>query len=272
LTTAATDTPQNFAVTSYDILKTSALVFMVIDHIGAYFFPDNLELRALGRICVPVWLFLIGYARSRHIDKTLIGCAVVTTLVDMAAVQNFHGLNILWTIMLLRLTLNPLMRWIDDNLLILAGIVLMCFALAPMTRLIFDYGTMGYILAIWGFYTRRFINDKTQDPFFALAYGAIAMILFTLVEQNMFAFDASETALLILGNLGVFYALAIWLPQQETALDWPDVPLWVKKPLSFLGHHTLAFYVFHLVLIDALFIGFCHYGLLLADFCPKLWS
>ena len=60
------------SITSYDILKTFAVLTMIIDHIGLYFFPDEMWWRVIGRLSFPVWLFLIGYAQSRDIPKLLI--------------------------------------------------------------------------------------------------------------------------------------------------------------------------------------------------------
>lgn len=54
-------------VTSYDLLKCAAVIIMVIDHVGFYFYPENLWFRAVGRIGFPVWFFLVGYARGRDI-------------------------------------------------------------------------------------------------------------------------------------------------------------------------------------------------------------
>ena len=50
--------PKN--ITSYDLFKTLALVLMIADHIGFYFYPNELWLRAFGRLSAPMWLFLIG--------------------------------------------------------------------------------------------------------------------------------------------------------------------------------------------------------------------
>ena len=52
-------------LTSYDLLKTLALVLMVIDHIGYFFYPEEMWWRVLGRLSVPIWFFLIGYANAR---------------------------------------------------------------------------------------------------------------------------------------------------------------------------------------------------------------
>ena len=60
---------------SYDFIKFVAVVLMVIDHIGYYFFPYDLMWRSFGRMCVPIWLFLAGYAKPSDVfPKELRSC------------------------------------------------------------------------------------------------------------------------------------------------------------------------------------------------------
>ncbi len=41
-------------LTSYDLLKTLAVILMIIDHVGHHFFPDEMWFRVVGRLCVPI--------------------------------------------------------------------------------------------------------------------------------------------------------------------------------------------------------------------------
>jgi len=256
-------------LTPYDILKSIAVPIMVIDYLGTYFFPDNLELRAIGRLCVPIWLFLIGYAHSRRVDGRLIGGALLIAVLDYIIVGDFHGLNILCTIILLRLTLDPLLKWLGTSVPRLTGVTFFCFIFAPLTQLIVDYGTMAYVLAIWGALTRRLVPDEKENPFLALAYGAIALALYTAVEILDFRFNAAEITLLILGNIFNFYALTLYLPRTRH-VDMPNAAPWFTSMLSWLGRHSLEFYVCQLLLMYAVIFLTCHLGLIALPVCPKL--
>ena len=44
-----------------DILKIIAIICMIIDHIGLYFFPETWILRAVGRYAFPVFCFFAGF-------------------------------------------------------------------------------------------------------------------------------------------------------------------------------------------------------------------
>src|SRR5690606_26082911 len=87
-------------VTSYDLIKSAAIILMVVDHLGAFFFPENDWLRAAGRLCVPLWFFLIGYAHARDIPKSWIIGAVSLISRTWFLEDRFFYLNILVTMIL----------------------------------------------------------------------------------------------------------------------------------------------------------------------------
>lgn len=51
-----------------DILKALAIITMIIDHIGMYFFPDTTLLRDIGRIAMPIFCFFVGYNFNNRIN------------------------------------------------------------------------------------------------------------------------------------------------------------------------------------------------------------
>ena len=60
-------------------LKVIALVFMFIDHSGKVLFNDMEEMRVLGRIAFPiyVWCMIVGFQRTRSVPKYLLRLAIV---------------------------------------------------------------------------------------------------------------------------------------------------------------------------------------------------
>ena len=50
------------------LLKTLALLFMLIDHLGVALFGNLLEMRVLGRIALPLyaWCLVVGNVKTRH--------------------------------------------------------------------------------------------------------------------------------------------------------------------------------------------------------------
>ena len=61
------------------ILKLIALVFMFIDHSGKVLFNNMTEMRTLGRIAFPlyVWCMIVGFYRTRNVSRYLIRIMLV---------------------------------------------------------------------------------------------------------------------------------------------------------------------------------------------------
>lgn len=62
-----------------DLLKLIALLFMIVDHTGAAFFPQCLEMRLLGRIAFPLyaWCLAVGAEYTRNIWKYALRLLIV---------------------------------------------------------------------------------------------------------------------------------------------------------------------------------------------------
>ena len=60
-------------------LKIIALVFMFIDHAGKMLFPNIPEMRMLGRIAFPiyVWCMIVGFHYTRSVPKYLLRVLIV---------------------------------------------------------------------------------------------------------------------------------------------------------------------------------------------------
>lgn len=79
-----------------------AMITMLIDHIGAVFFPHIIELRIIGRIAFPIYAFAvyIGYKHTRDVQKyiwRLFWIAIISQVPFMAAF-NHYSLNVVWTL------------------------------------------------------------------------------------------------------------------------------------------------------------------------------
>ena len=65
--------------TATGILKLIALVFMFIDHSGKVLFDNMTEMRTLGRIAFPiyVWCMIVGFSRTRNVTRYLMRVLLV---------------------------------------------------------------------------------------------------------------------------------------------------------------------------------------------------
>lgn len=96
------------SVTLFD-LKLLAVIFMVIDHVGLFFFSEHLAFRLIGRLSFPIfaWLIVNGIEYShnrRNYFLRLFAFALMSQfpylLAFGAAIPGFSGLNIFFTLCL----------------------------------------------------------------------------------------------------------------------------------------------------------------------------
>jgi len=84
-----------------NVLKIIAFVTMIIDHIGAIFFPEVAIFRIIGRISFPIFCFFIAegffYTKSRkNYVFTLIICLIVSWVPFCLALDNsFYTANVI---------------------------------------------------------------------------------------------------------------------------------------------------------------------------------
>lgn len=248
------------SITSYDLLKTFATIIMVIDHIGMYFFPEEMWWRAVGRIGFPIWFFLVGYARGRDISPKLLIGAGLLIVGNILAGMTIFPLSALVTIILIRLILDPLMS------VMLAGgrwrfwpIAVMLFIVVIPTMLVTEYGTQALITAIFGYLVRH--RKEVGSERFIFAYMAFALITFVAMQAISFAFTPLHMAVVILGTFAVRSTLLFF-----RAEEFPKLTARLPGPLvgflQFCGHRTLEIYVAHLLLfkVIALMLGMPAFG------------
>lgn len=82
--------------TATGALKLIALVFMIIDHCGKMFFPSVPEMRILGRIAFPlyVWCMVVGFYYTRNTPRYLLRVLLTGVLSQPLYV---YALNHRWT-------------------------------------------------------------------------------------------------------------------------------------------------------------------------------
>ncbi len=231
------------AITSYDLVKTFAVIIMVIDHIGYYFFPDDLWWRAVGRLCVPVWMFLIGYANSRDVSLRLWIGAFVLVGADVVVGRPVLPLNILFTIMCIRLVIDWFVNLMLKNSVNvwLFSIVLIVFILP--SDFITEYGTQALIIAIYGYFVR---HKEEVGKNITSNYMMFSLLVFVCFQQIVFNFFALEFKFMFVGVLIVHLMLFCF-----SLRTYPKLTKMLPRSLTwffqFCGHYTLEIYVVHLL-------------------------
>ena len=200
-------------------LKVFALVFMFIDHAGKVLFNDMQEMRILGRIAFPlyVWCMIVGFYRTRCVWKYLLR-VLITGLISQPLYV--AALNHTWTEpnIFLTLFLGLAALWGIREKKFLSHIWAPALALALATLLGANYGWRGVL-------------------FFILLYA---------VQDSRPGIAAVMTAYFMFW--GSSYSLTRSLFGVRIAID--DLPSFLSQPLSaFLRMEAYALLSLPLILV-----------------------
>ena len=176
---------------SWDMIKIIGLLFMFVDHMGAYFFIHNLWMRSVGRGAAPIFLFLAGYASSYRFSRELLVLASIMLLSNFILGEYTQPLNILFTILGCRALFHLMEKrgkviekpW-EWFIVLALFIVFTCF--------LFQYGTLGVMFAVCGYMKRRpeRYSLTLQKLFLAgtlLCCAATFALFFDLTSSNVLA-------------------------------------------------------------------------------------
>ena len=233
-------------LTSYDLLKTLAVVLMVVDHTGYYFYPEEAWFRVLGRACVPIWFFLIGYANSRDVGFRLwIGTAVLVVASAVMGMGVFP-LNILVTMIVLRLCLDSVMAAARTTPQALWQLGALFSLLGLISAYAFEYGTLAIVMTMFGWLVRHgdAYPDRGRQPLMFLLFSAM---FFIVLQSLLFGFDHVQMIVMALLVIMVMSGLFFFKPVifEGTGTGVQAIVLW---PLRVMGRYTLEIYVVHLLI------------------------
>lgn len=203
------------------VLKVIAMVFMVIDHIGAIFYPTEMWIRIPGRISFPIFAFFVaeGYVHTRNRLKYIGRMAFFAIITEPVFDYAFFGgltlyaQNVLVTFLLALLALW-LKDWIESRDLssffmpfqkIAGYLVIILIALAA-ELLNMDYGCFGVMLV--------YVYEVLHDRFFEkhLLSAAVQIFCATGIQR----YSAVSTLPLMLYNgkrgIGMKYLFYVFYP------------------------------------------------------------
>lgn len=143
----------------YDILKSVAILLMVVDHLGYFFFPDMIILREIWRWSFPLFLMLIGYNQSSKIWNQLwiwtIIISIFLVVGNLMWYVNSWQLNILVGILVTKYIMRYISKWSDIPLVLVfvASIIAI-----PYTKNIVEYGTCIVAISVFVLLIKRWID------------------------------------------------------------------------------------------------------------------
>ena len=231
-------------LTSHDLLKAFAVIIMIIDHIGYYFYPDDMWWRAVGRIGFPIWFYLAGYARGRDIPRILLGGGLFLLAMNFVVGETLFPLNALFTIMILRLCIDPVMNIVRGNVQRIWGFLFIFTVLFLPTTALTEYGTLAAIFAMFGYMVRH-REDMGLDRALMQNYMVSIAVIFLGYQGITFGMNMPQFVLMAVGTMSVCLVLGSFRSVSFDRLD-AKMPAPFKAFIQFCGRNTLQIYVAHL--------------------------
>jgi hypothetical protein len=246
-------------LTALDIIKTIVVVIMIIDHTGGYFFPEhvgdvlvqeNLWWRAIGRIGFPVWFFLPGYARGRDIGRQLWLGALILFLGNIVGGMYLLPLNALVTIMIIRLSVDEMVKDTINNRFVFWGVALLLALLAYPSQMFMEYGTLGLMMGVFGWIARR-RDEIPGGRRLCLLFAIYSFVAFVGLEWLFFKFSLPQFLF-----MAAFTGVTVYTLYRYEPKTYPGAEKYIGgvgvKICQFMGRRTLEIYVFHLLLFKAI--------------------
>ena len=218
-----------------DILKIIAIICMIIDHIGLYFFPETWILRAVGRYAFPVFCFFAGFNfRNKLKLKVLIYGIALYLFTTTVIFEQIVEANILISIFIGNVYLIVFQSRLNNfwnaytHFLILAC----CW---PLTSDFLEYGTLTIAMMVLGYSVK---NGLISLPIAAFT-AAYSSFLYTMtIYFNDFKTPEFIVTAIVIAS--IYFSLTFKNFRQANNLN-----------LTLISNNLLAIYSIHLAIIMA---------------------
>lgn len=221
-----------------DFLKTIAIITMVIDHLGLYFFPEYEIMRVIGRISMPIFCFFAGYNFHKKPKIKILVVGVLLHIFTTILFKQFTTTNILIPIFLGQCYLYCFQNSLNNFFykgychVVFLGTLWFC------TWFLVDYGTIGLAIMLLGYIAKHDLGNLRL----ALAISMILTVLHTIA-----VFPLSYIYVLIVVIFGILQYIFMVARnfEQKIAIN-----------LRIISHNALYIYAIHLAILQFLFFKF----------------
>ncbi len=236
---------------SWDAIKFLAIAIMIVDHVGYFFFPENVWWRAIG-IGAPIWFFLCGYARPSKARMSLYWLAGIMVLADIAMSQPVLPVNNLVSIIVCR----AFIAWFSESRYREQGagfLFIMLLVWYPLTFFLFEYGSPALMIALAGYWYRNAPGTFKAPLMLVLGAAVIALTQIVLLQ-----YTPQQTIVFILTMVPILYAMHRFEIRPLLASS-----AWWSVPVAVIARNSLYLYAGHYILFEAI-----HYMM----YPPLSWS
>lgn len=231
-------------ISTLDLLKVVAVVLMLADHVGLYFY-DSAWLRIAGRPVAVIFGFLIGYSGSSRVPPSWVGLGLGLSLLSrwLFPEQEEHTLDILLALALTRITI-PFFEKLHgfQPLLLVPAVGILGLLTEPVNEFI-EYGTEVPIMALLGV-ALRLDQGRAIDTAARHATALSALIAISLEAIRHFELTGVQA-------LACVAVLAITIHVLSSFRKAPvTIPEMFGPMMRWIGRNTLMIYAVHLALFQ----------------------
>lgn len=228
-------------ITTTDLLKFAGLAFVLADHTGLFFAPDEEWWRVFGRAAAPIFFFLIGFARTSSVPFTWLVLGAALTALDAYVSNGLDDvtLNILFNFALIRLVMPKVETHVLTSRAGAPALALFCAAMIPLAAVILEYGAEGWLWALFGLVTREAIAKASPHARLQRnLVGAFCVAIYLIVEMRDFEFETVQTITLCV--------LIVMLGLVLASFRRADAPFQAPAPIAhafrWMGRRSLEIY------------------------------
>jgi len=247
---------------------------VAVDHFGYFYMDDDSWWSALGRLAAPCFFFLLGYAHTRTVPLRWLWLGIFLTLLESwNAGWTWVAPNILLSFIFIRLV-RPYVEMLVRSYgwFAIVGLVGALLALLPIVDPFVDYGSEGWMWALFGFCQRLYV-DRKEAAFGAdkpgitdrppqtlpptanlpgLVTGSVTAGVYIWQEQRVYQFSDMQFAIVVIGIS--ILAVLLFLYRRGRCPFQPSE--FLSVPLTFIGRHTLEIYAIQLAGSELLVLFF----------------
>lgn len=230
---------------SYDLLKAIAIITMIIDHFGFFFFPEYTFLRAIGRIAFACFAFAVGFNQKYQFSYNLLVMALIMLGANLIwqnqqiAWYNYLQSSIFFSFLIIRFTLEKLTKIINQQNIWYIISWLIFFDLPA--RLIFSYGCSGIAIALSGYCLSKFNGNLLSQKILL-----VVLLEYFIVEVIFFKFEFAEISILSL------LMILVYLSLKHFTINAISVKPQFQKFIMFLSRYSMEIYFIHFELFIAI--------------------
>ena len=251
-------------VDNTDWLKTAAIILVALDHFGHFFMEDDSWWSVFGRLAAPTFFFLMGYAQTGTVPLNWIWLGVILTLLESwNANWTWVAPNILLSFALIR-SARPYVQILlqRHGWAAFAFLVAALLAVLSITAKIVDYGSEGWLWALFGLCQRTYVDSRSATDLDGPAQSSAppapamkenaglmrllacfaAVVVCVWQEQREYSFPPIQFAVFIF-CIGVWSASLCLFLRGPSRIQPPEA---IAGAFRFIGRHTLEIYAIQL--------------------------